>query len=185
MKWTEKEGTPVYADEDYDDQRTAAWVFQTEGPEIQSYEVSGVDAQSDPTQDPVHSQDPPTVFFNEHSGNKSDSGDPSEQWSENNQSEDTLSDTTASDCALSSISGSYACLSHCSSLDSPGSVAEIDTREKDNSVGLEGGTLHTRSGRMVKPVRRLIESMSMLIAEPGQKETLTALMQMLSTFVES
>lgn len=38
MKWTEKEGTPVYADEDYDDQRTAAWVFQTEGPEIHSYE---------------------------------------------------------------------------------------------------------------------------------------------------
>lgn len=31
--WSEK-GAPAYADEDYDDQRTAAWVLQTEGPEI-------------------------------------------------------------------------------------------------------------------------------------------------------
>lgn len=180
--WSEK-GAPAYADEDYDDQRTAAWVLQTEGPEIRPYEVSRVDAQSEPRQDPVCSQDPSTEFFDDDSENKTDTGNSDDQWCEHNQSEDTLSNTTTSDSTLSIIDGSHDCLRHCSSVNSPDeNVDEIETREE--GVKFKGGTLHTRSGRLVKPVRRLIESMSMLMAEPGKKETLTALMQMLSTFVE-
>lgn len=42
----------------------------------------------------------------------------------------------------------------------------------------------TRTGRVVKPVRRLLESMSMVIGESGSKEPLAALFKVLSTFVE-
>ncbi|KAL0154116.1 hypothetical protein M9458_050575 [Cirrhinus mrigala] len=151
MEWPEKEGATLYVDEDYDDQRTAAW------------EVPRVDAKSKPRQDPVCSQDPPTKFFDEDLEGKTDTGEPSEQWSEHDQSEDTLSNMTPSDCTPSSIS-----VSHCSSVGSPESVEEIDTRGGDNSVRSESGTLHTRSGRTVKPIRRLVESMSMLTAEPEE-----------------
>lgn len=113
-----------------------------------------------------------------------DVGNPSKQWSKCIQSEDTLSNSTVSGSILSSSSSSLDCLSHCSSVKSSVIVEENDTAEKDNSVKLKGSTVQTRSGRMVKPVRRLIESMSMLMTEPGKKETLTALIQMLSTFVE-
>lgn len=79
IDWPEKKGAPVHADEDYDGQRTAAWVLQTKGPEIQPYEVSRVDAQSKPRKDPVCSQDPPTEFFDDDSETKTDTGVPGEQ----------------------------------------------------------------------------------------------------------
>lgn len=44
MEEPDPKEAPRHVDEDYDDQRTAAWVLQTEGPEIQPHDVSRADA---------------------------------------------------------------------------------------------------------------------------------------------
>lgn len=99
-----------------------------------------MDAQSEPRQDPVCSQDPSTEFFDDDSENKTDTGNSDDQWCEHNQSEDTLSNTTTSDSTLSIIDGSHDCLRHCSSVNSPDeNVDEIETREE--GVKFKGGTL--------------------------------------------
>lgn len=54
-----------------------------------------------------------------------------------------------------------------------GTVA--DTALKPNE-----GTLRTRAGRLVRPVRRLLECMSMMLTESGQKDSLADLLQILS-----
>ncbi len=45
--------------------------------------------------------------------------------------------------------------------------------------------LRTRSGRVVKPVKRLLECMSMIISEPNQRDPLAELFRVLSSFVGS
>lgn len=46
------------------------------------------------------------------------------------------------------------------------------------------GVTTTRTGRVIKPVKRLLESMRMIIKEPGSTKPLSALFTALSTFVE-
>lgn len=46
------------------------------------------------------------------------------------------------------------------------------------------GSTTTRAGRVVKPVRRLLESMSMVMGEPASKEPLAALFKALLTLIE-
>lgn len=49
---------------------------------------------------------------------------------------------------------------------------------------LSESTTTTRTGRVIKPVKRLLESMSMVIEKPGSTEPLAALFEALSIFVE-
>lgn len=53
----------------------------------------------------------------------------------------------------------------------------------DNVLKPNEGFVRTRSGRVVKPVKRLLECMSMVISEPHQKDPLAELFSVLSSFM--
>lgn len=63
---------------------------------------------------------------------------------------------------------------------SPRKVTGSDTIPKANE-----GTVRTRSGRLVKPVKRLLECMSMIISEPTKRDPLAELLRVLFSFVGS
>ena len=58
-------------------------------------------------------------------------------------------------------------------------------RLEPSETVLSGDATTTRRGRVVKPVRRLLESMSMIIREPGSVDSLSVLFEVLSTFVDA
>lgn len=130
------EPDPKEAPRHVDDQRTAAWVLQTEGSEIQPHDVSRADAQRGSRQNSVGSRHSPTDFPDADLDD--DVENPSEQWSECIQSEDALSNTTVSSCTLSGSSSSLDCLRPRSSVESSVNVKENDTGEEDNSVKIKG-----------------------------------------------
>lgn len=63
---------------------------------------------------------------------------------------------------------------------SPRKVTGSDTIPKASER-----TVRTRSGRLVKPVKRLLECMSMILSEPNQRDPLAELLRVLSSFVGS
>lgn len=71
------------------------------------------------------------------------------------------------------------CKSEHAQRKSPKTVTVVDTALKPNE-----GTVRTRAGRLVKPVRRLLECMSMILTETGQKDPLAELLKVLSNIIE-
>lgn len=108
------------------------------------------------------------------------------QESVNNQSVQGESVVMSSDA--SSMSRSFESSKHQASSykskhgqkKSPRTVTVADTALERNK-----GTVRTRAGRLVKPVRRLLECMSMILTESGQKDPLVELLKILSSLIES
>lgn len=67
---------------------------------------------------------------------------------------------------------------HCHGSQVLREVSGSDTNPKSNDR-----IVRTRSGRVVKPVKRLLECMSMIISEPNQRDPLAELFRVLSSSV--
>lgn len=107
------------------------------------------------------------------------------QESVNNQSVQGESIVMSSDA--SSMSRSFGSSKHQASSyksehgqkKSPRTVSVADMALERNE-----GTVRTRAGRLVKPIRCLLECMSMILTESGQKDPLAELLKILSSLIE-
>lgn len=81
---------------------------------------------------------------------------------------------------------------HCSMFQAPSSRSRVTPKVSQRKVSgsdtilkVNEGTVRTRSGRLVKPVKRLLECMSMILSELNQRDPLAELLRVLSNFVGS
>jgi len=81
---------------------------------------------------------------------------------------------------------------HCSKFQAPSNRSGVTMKASqrkvigsDNTPKANEETVRTRSGRLVKPVKRLLECMSMIIAESSQRDPVAELLRVLSSFVGS
>jgi len=124
-------------------------------------------SESDPSREGIHEEDGPGGSVNSHSL----------------RAEPV---TMSGECSFDSRSD------HCSKFQAPSNRSGVTMKASqrkvigsDNTPKANEETVRTRSGRLVKPVKRLLECMSMIIAESSQRDPVAELLRVLSSFVGS
>lgn len=189
---------PVFdVDEDSEDRRTAVWILEGQNPEgpteAEGQKSSGPEdgvnmreaAPQCPAKDMISGQAAKSSTGSSSMMPGDDSSDPSED--DTSREATSVSSLDGISSRSSSVSGSVCIRSTKKRMSNQREVERRNSQTSeltDTVLRPSEGTLRTRTGRVVKPVRRLLESMSQVIAEPDKREHLAALIQALSTFVE-